>query len=277
MAAPRTSLITGVTHGIGLWTALGLAERGGTVAIVARDPARGETSRRWLAERAPEAAIDLLVADLASMAAVRGLAAEVLARYPRLDLLVNNAGLARDRRQPTADGFETMFAVNCLAPFVLTRALLDRMKASAPARIVNVGSASSDRARIDLGNLQAEKSFSMMGKYGQSKLAMMLWTFELARRLDGTGVTANIVHPGVVATNIGNVGGWKSLAFSALKPFLLSEEQGAETTLHVALAPELATVTGRYFKKKAEAKTNPVAQDRALAAKLWDELERLAP
>jgi NAD(P)-dependent dehydrogenase (short-subunit alcohol dehydrogenase family) len=275
MSDSRVAIVTGATHGIGVWTALGLARRGGTVVIVARDRGRGETSRRWVAERTPGAIVDLLIADLASMNAVRALAAEIRERYPRLDILVNNAGLIRDRRELTEDGFETMFAVNHLAPFLLVHELRDLLTGGAPARIVNLGSAASDRAALALDNLHAEQRFSIMGAYGQSKLALMSCTLELARRLDGTGVTANVVHPGVVATNIGNLGGWKSVVFTLLKPFLISPEKGAETSLHVALAPELAAVTGRYFKGKAEAAPNPIAQDRALAAALWDASMRM--
>jgi NAD(P)-dependent dehydrogenase (short-subunit alcohol dehydrogenase family) len=270
----RIALVTGATHGIGVWTALGLATPGSTIAIVARNKVLGEQTRAWLADRAPAAQIDLLIADLSSLAEVRRLAAAVKARYPRLDLLVNNAGLGRPQRELTPDGFERTFAVNHLAPFVLTLELLDLLKRSAPARIVNVGSQAADRASLDLGNLQAERHFSIMGAYGQSKLALLLFTVELARRLDGTGVTVNIVHPGVVATNIFNLGGVLGLLVTILTPvirlFLLCAEQGAKTTLHVATAPELAGVTGRYFRECREAAPNPLAQDHALAAALWD-------
>jgi retinol dehydrogenase-14 len=270
----KIALVTGATHGIGIWTALGLAGGGGTVGIVARDRARGEAMRQWLMERAPGGHIDLFVADLSSLAEVRKLAGEVKARYPRLDLLINNAGLARDKRELTADGFERIIAVNHLAPFLLTLELLDLLKRSAPARIVNVGSEASDNAKLDLDNLQSEQRFSIMGTYGQSKLAIMMFTFELARRLEGTGVTVNVVHPGVVATNIFNLGGWKGVLVQVLMPlirlFLLSPEQGARTTLHVATAPELATVTGRYFKDSKEAVHNPIADDRALSGALWE-------
>jgi|HubBroStandDraft_1064217.scaffolds.fasta_scaffold00309_6 NAD(P)-dependent dehydrogenase (short-subunit alcohol dehydrogenase family) len=270
----KIALVTGATNGIGIWTALGLGARGTTVAIVARDRIRGEAMQKFLAARAPSARFDLLLADLSSLAEVRRLAGEVRQRYPRLDLLINNAGLARPRRELTADGFERVIAVNHLAPFLLTLELLDLLRHSAPARIVNVGSQASDNAGIDLDNLQSERRFSLMGSYSQSKLAIMLFTFELARRLDGTGVTANVVHPGVVATNIFNLGGWRGAVVGVLTPLikrvLLSPEQGAQTTLHVATAPELATVTGRYFKPPGrEAAPNPIASDRGLAASLW--------
>jgi NAD(P)-dependent dehydrogenase (short-subunit alcohol dehydrogenase family) len=270
----KIALVTGATSGIGIWTALGLAAGGATVAIVARDRGRGEAMQRWLAERAPSGRVDLFIAELSSLTEVRRLAAEVKARYPRLDLLINNAGLGRDRRELTADGFERVIAVNHLAPFLLTLELLDLLRHSAPARIVNVGSEASDRAKIDLDNLQSERHFSLIGSYSQSKLAIMLSTFELARRLAGTGVTANVVHPGVVATNIFNLGGWKGALVGVLMPLikmiLLSPEQGARTTLHVATSPDLASVTGRYWKPPGkEAVSNPLASDRALAAALW--------
>ena len=273
-AASKIALVTGATSGIGIWTALGLARQGYTVAITARDRTKGEATRSWLAERAPAAKIELLMAEMASLDDVRRLAADVKARYGRLDLLVNNAGLIRDRRELTVDGFERIFAVNHLAPFLLTLELLDLLKASAPARIVNVGSEASDNAVLELDNLQSERRFGMMNAYGQSKLGIMLFTFELARRLEGTGVTANVVHPGVVATNIFNLGGWKGGLVAVLGPllrlFLLSPEQGASTTLHVATAPELATVTGKYFKASKEVAPNPRGLDRDLAAALWE-------
>jgi NAD(P)-dependent dehydrogenase (short-subunit alcohol dehydrogenase family) len=273
VTARKIALVTGATNGIGIWTALGLAAGGATVGIVARDRTRGEAMREFLSRRAPSGQIDLFIADLASLAEVRRLAGEVKARYPRLDLLINNAGLARDRRELTADGFELVFAVNHLAPFLLTLELLDLLRHAAPARIVNVGSELSDRAKIDFDNLQSERRYSVLGAYGQSKLALMLFTFELARRLAGSGVTANIVHPGGVATNILDLGGWRGALLTTLKPllklFLLSPEQGARTTLHVSTASELASVTGRYFKASREAVPNPLAADRTLAAALW--------
>jgi NAD(P)-dependent dehydrogenase (short-subunit alcohol dehydrogenase family) len=269
----KIALVTGATNGIGIWTALGLAAGGATVGIVARDRGRGEAMREFLSARAPSGQVDLFIADLSSLAQVRRLAGEVKARYPRLDLLINNAGLARDRRELTIDGFERVFAVNHLAPFLLTLELLDPLRHSAPARIVNVGSELSDRAKIDFDNLQSEQRYSVLGTYGQSKLALMLFTFELARRLEGSGVTVNIVHPGGVATNILDLGGWPGAALKMLAPvlklFLLTPEQGAKTTLYVATAPELATVTGRYFKASREAVANPLAADRKLAANLW--------
>ena len=271
---PKIALVTGATNGIGIWTALGLAQQGYTVGIVARDRTRGTAMRTWLAERAQAGQVDLFLADLSSLAEVRRLADEVKQRYSRLDVLVNNAGLVRDQRELTPDGFERIVAVNHLAPFLLTMELLDLIKRSAPARIVNVGSEASDRAVLDLGNLQSEKQFTMMGAYGQSKLAIMMATFELARRLDGSGVTVNVVHPGVVATNIFDLGGWKGGLVRILMPlirlFLLTPEQGARTTLHVATAAELAGVTGRYFKNSKEAAHNPIADDRTLSAALWE-------
>jgi NAD(P)-dependent dehydrogenase (short-subunit alcohol dehydrogenase family) len=272
--AGKIALVTGATSGIGIWTAAGLAKAGATVVITARDRARGEAVQRDLAGRAPAARIELLIADLASLAGVRRLAADIKERYQRLDILINNAGLMADRRELTVDGFEKVMAVNYLAPFLLTLELVDLVKRSAPARIVNVGSTLSDRALIDLDDLQSERRFSMFGVYAQSKLALLLFTVELARRLEGSGVAVNVVHPGGVATNILRLSGWLGGVVDALRPLLrlalLSPEEGAKTTLHVALAPELASVSGRYFKPPGqEAAPNPVAGDRKLTEALW--------
>lgn len=270
----KIALVTGATSGIGIWTAAGLAKTGATVVITARDRTRGEAVQRDLAAQAPAARIELLIADLGSLAGVRRLAADIKERYQRLDILINNAGLMADRRELTIDGFEKVMAVNYLAPFLLTLELLDLVKRSAPARIVNVGSTLSDRARIDLDDLQSERRFTMFGAYAQSKLALLLFTVELARRLDGSGVAVNVVHPGGVATNILRLSGWLGGVAEALRPLLrlalLSPEDGAKTSLHVALAPELASVSGRYFKPPGrEAAPNPVAADRKLTEALW--------
>jgi NAD(P)-dependent dehydrogenase (short-subunit alcohol dehydrogenase family) len=272
--AGKIALVTGATSGIGTWTAAGLAKAGATVVITARDRARGEAVQRDLAAQAPGARIELLIADLASLAEVRRLAAEIKQRYQRLDILINNAGLMADRRELTVDGFEKVMAVNYLAPFLLTLELIDLVKRSAPARIVNVGSTLSDRALIDLDDLQSERRFTLFGAYAQSKLALLLFTVELARRLEGSNVAVNVVHPGGVATNILRLSGWLGGVVDVLRPVLrlalLSPEAGAKTTLHVALAPELASVSGRYFKPPGqEAAPNPVAGDRTLTAALW--------
>jgi NAD(P)-dependent dehydrogenase (short-subunit alcohol dehydrogenase family) len=272
----RTALVTGATSGIGLYTALGLARASVRVLAVGRDAARLEALRSFIARRAPAARLELFTADLSRLADIPRLAAELRARAPRLDLLINNAGLLRKHRETTSEGHELTLAVNYLAPFRLTGELLGVLAAAAPgARIVNVGSQASDRAGLRLDDLESERGWTTMRAYGQAKLALMVWTFELARRLEGRGITANVVHPGVVATRVGDLGGAFGLAWTLAKPFLLNSAQGAEATLHAALSPSMDGVTGRYFKRDGEARPNRLAGDRALAAALWTRTERL--
>jgi len=271
----RTAFLTGATSGIGRWSALGLARAGYRVIAAGRDRQRGEELRAWVTARVPAAHVEVVTADLSLMAEVRRLAGEVRERAPRLHVLVNNAGLARRSRAVTAEGHELTLAVNHLAPFLLTRALLPPLMAAGQARIVNVGSVASDRARIDLDDLEGARNWSTMRAYGRSKLALMIATFEWARRLDPEAATANVVHPGGVATAIGDIGGVPGLAWRLVKPFLLSPEQGVRTTRHVATSPAVAGVTGRYFKREAPAEPNPLAKDTDLAARLWARTEAM--
>lgn len=274
-ARPPVAVVTGATSGIGQWIALGLLEHGMHVLAVGREPARCDATLAWLRERRPGAAVDMLRADLVSLAQVRALAEQVRERTPALDVLVNNAALFTRRRELTVDGIERTLAVNHVAAFLLTQELLPLLRASDGARIVNVGSASSDGARIALDDLNLAQGWTSVRAYGQSKLAMMLATFELARRVAGAGIIANIVHPGVVGTRIGLVGGVAGLAWRLGRPLLLKPQQGAETPLYVATAPGLAGVSGGYFKKCAPAEPNPVARDPAVAARLWQETEAM--
>jgi len=271
----RTALVTGATGGIGLWTAVGLARMSAEVTIVGRSRERAEAAARFVAERAssPPPAIEL--ADFASLAAVRQLAARVRERHPVLHLLVNNAGSMVPRRQVTVDGYESTFAVNHLAPFLLTNLLLSSLRAGAPSRIVTVASTAHQRGRIDFDDLMATRRYGAMGAYSNSKLANILFTLELSRRLAGTGVVANSVHPGVVATGFGAVGGAWGLAWRLARPFLLTAEQGAATTLHVATAPDLAAVSGQYFARSRPVTPTRAARDAAVAARLWRESEAL--
>jgi NAD(P)-dependent dehydrogenase (short-subunit alcohol dehydrogenase family) len=268
--AGRTCLVTGATSGIGEETALGLARRGARVVIVGRSRQRGERSLARICAESGNDAARLLLADLASLAEIRRLAQQVLEACPRLQLLVNNAALVTLRRTTTVDGFETMFAVNHLAYFALTNLLLERLVASAPARIVSVASNAHRYGRIDLDDLQSERRFGPMHSYGRTKFANILFTTELARRLEGTGVTANCLHPGGVATRLGRDNGLLGrLATGLLKPFLLSPARGAACSLHLATAPELEGVSGRYFAKLRETRPSPGAQDPELARRLW--------
>jgi NAD(P)-dependent dehydrogenase (short-subunit alcohol dehydrogenase family) len=274
----RTAVVTGANAGIGLWTALGLAKAGAHVIMMCRDPHRGEDARGLVARSASRKP-DLVIADFASLKTVRDAAARILDRNPEIHILVNNAGLFAPRRELTADGYETTIAVNHLAPFFLTNALLPALeKAGEPrryARIVTVASEAARRASIDLGDLMESRRYTMMSAYAQSKLANILFTKELARRLPPRPISANCLHPGVVATNIGNKGGVVGAAWSLLKPAFLSPERGAWNSLFVATSPTIEGVSGAYFVKQRSAAPNPLADDPAIAARLWAESQRL--
>ena len=268
--AGRTVLVTGGTGGIGLATAAGLAELGARVGIVGRDPARTKTAAERL--RGSGGEVDVFVADLSSQQEVRRLAKEVLAAYPRLDVLVNNVGGYWATRHTTVDGLEHTFAVNHLAPFLLTNLLLDRLRASAPARVVTVSSGAQAMGTIDFDDLQGEHDYSGQRAYNQSKLANVMFTYELARRLRGSGVTANALHPGVVRTNFGREDskGWMRLLLPVIRPFLKSPERGAATSLYLASSPDVEGVSGRYFANSKPKTSSNASQDTTAAARLWD-------
>jgi NAD(P)-dependent dehydrogenase (short-subunit alcohol dehydrogenase family) len=268
----RTVLITGATTGIGKATAIELAHRGAELVLVARDPKKAEATLAAIRARTPDARLDVLYADLSSLAEVRKLATEFQARHPRLHVLLNNAGAIVMERRLTVDGFEQTFAVNHLAYFLLTNLLLDRLKASAPARIINVASGAHRSGRIDFDDLQHEKRFSGYGAYCDSKLANILFTRELARRIEGSGVTANCLRPGLVATGFGQGEGTKLFkwAFKLGKPFMLSPEKGAATSIYLASSPEVEGQNGLYWGKCKPARPWPRALDDASAKRLWD-------
>jgi NAD(P)-dependent dehydrogenase (short-subunit alcohol dehydrogenase family) len=273
--AGRSCLVTGATSGIGEETALGLARLGARVGLVGRSRERGERALARIRSASGSPAVELLLADLSQLAEVRRLADEVLERYEALHVLVNNAGVVQLHRTTTPDGHETTFAVNHLAPFLLTLLLLPRMRASAPARIVNVASDAHRFGALDPDDLENER-WGAARAYGRSKSANILFTCELARRLEGSGVTANCLHPGAVATRLGkNNGRLGRLVTSLLAPFFLSPARGAATSLHVAAAPELEGVSGRYFKRSREAVAAPASRDPALARRLWQESCRM--
>ena len=265
-------LITGGTNGIGLAAAQMLAARGANVAIVGRNEGRTQAAAaRIRAVAAAGVAVGTFIADLSSQAAVRKLAAEVRSRYPRLDVLVNNAGAMYTTRQLTADGIEQTWAVNHLAPFLLTTLLLDRLEASAPARIVTTASDAHRGAQLPFEDLNAEHSYRGFGRYGQTKLANILFTLELARRLEGSGVTANCFHPGLVASGFNrNNGLLMRLAMTVLAPVSRSSEKGAETLVWLATSPQVAQTSGAYFVDERPATPSPAGQDREAAQRLWD-------
>jgi len=276
VAAERVAIVTGATAGIGLYTALGLARQGMRLVIVGRDPGRTERARRLVAERSGSDRVETALADFASLAAVRRLAKALLAGHERIDLLVNNAGLISPRFQLSKDGYELTFAVNHLAPFLLTNLLLERLKASAPARVVTVASEAHRRNRIDVGDLTRPRDWTMSRGYGRSKLCNILFTRELASRLDPDEVVATCLHPGMVATGIGQRGGVLELGWRVLKPFMLRPEKGAETSVFLATAPDPRRFHGGYVIRKALTQPDPAALDSGLARRLWDESARLA-
>lgn len=271
--AGKRVLITGATNGIGLAAAKELARLGAKLAIVARSEGRAADALRQIKDASgPGGDVDVLLADLASQTSVRRLAAELLERYPKLDVLVNNAGAVNSSRQVTEDGIELTWAVNHLAPFLLTTLLLDRLQKNAPARIVTTSSQAHQGARIPFNDMAAERSYGSFGfrRYSETKLANILFTLELARRLESTGVTANCFHPGVVASGFNrNNSTLMSLAMTIVKPFSRSPEKGAETLVWLADSQQVSGVSGGYFVDMRRVSPSAAAQDAEAARRLW--------
>jgi retinol dehydrogenase-12 len=272
----KVCLLTGATRGIGLAAADALARTGLTLVLVGREKSRVEETVRAVRTATGHGQVDGLVADLSLRSEVRRLAKEVHSRYPRLDVLINNAGAIFTRREETAEGTEKTVALNHLGYFLLTLELLDLLKASAPSRVVNVASEAHRGMRLDMEDLQNRKRYSGLRVYGQSKLMNILFTTELARRLAGTGVTVNTLHPGVVATGFGqNTPGLFKFLVRLAAPFMTTPEKGAETLVYLATSPEVEGVTGKYFVKSRQARPSPTSRDPELAGKLWVASERL--
>ncbi|MBK5098339.1 MAG: SDR family NAD(P)-dependent oxidoreductase [Gemmatimonadetes bacterium] len=262
----QTVLVTGANAGIGRATATELARRGARVLMACRDGARGTEARAALMADVPGARTELLVADLSSGAGVRSLAAQTLQHTDRLDVLVNNAGVFTRKYTPTAAGLETQFAVNHLAPFLLTNLLRDLLVKSAPARVVTVSSEAHKRGQIRFDDLQGAQNYSGMKAYSQSKLANLLFNRELARRFGGTGVTANALHPGVIATQLLLTG---FAPIRLLRPFLKTPDAGARTSVFLAVAPAVERLTGLYFVDFEPARPSQAARDDGAARRLW--------
>lgn len=277
----KTVIVTGGNNGIGLETAVGLARLGAHVVITARNQAKGEAALADIKNRSESNNVELMLADFASLASIRRFVEKFKAHHDRLDVLVNNAGGINTSRSETLDGFETTFGVNHLGYFLVTNLLLDVIKASAPARIVSVSSGAHLRSKgMNFDDLNAEQSYRGMGVYGRSKLANVLFTYELARRLEGSGVTANCLHPGVVRSGFGqNNGGLTSLAFKSfytlLRPLTKSNAQGAETSIYLASSPEVEGVTGKYFANSKETQSSPASHDEEAAKRLWEVSEQM--
>ncbi len=274
----KVCMVTGANSGIGKATALELAQRGATVVMVCRDHARGEQARSEITTKSGNNAVDLLLADLSSQQSIRQLVEHFQQHYTHLHVLINNAGATfPGRRRETVDGLEMTFAVNYLAPFLLTHLLLDLLTASAPARIVNVSSDSHRSGSIQLDDLQAEKLYRPMRTYPQAKLAVVLFTYELARRLQGTEVTANCLHPGFVATNFAQSDGGPAvrLLVKVLGSFGTSPQEGAKTSIYLASSPEVEGVTGQYFVKSIPRRSAAISYDESLQRQLWEQSAKL--
>lgn len=269
----RHAVVTGATSGIGREAARAIARAGYSLTLVVRDLAKGEATRSELARESGAGAVSLLRCNFASLASIREAAKTLLARNEPIHVLLNNAGMILQQREETVDGLEATFAVNHLGYYLFTRLLLDRIVASAPARIVNVASTAHryPRGGLDFDDLQSTRGYGAMRAYGRSKLANILFTRELARRLAGSGVTVNALHPGAVGTGFGTNNGTLARALMWLgRPFLRTPEQGARTSVHLCLSPDVDGMTGRYYANEREATPNRSACDDAAAARLWE-------
>jgi NAD(P)-dependent dehydrogenase (short-subunit alcohol dehydrogenase family) len=272
----KTVVVTGGTSGIGAVAAEKLAQMGARIVLIARDKSRAGTTLKRLRKLGPRLAHSVHYADLTRLAEMKRVATQIASQEPRIDVLINNAGALFASREVTEDGLEYTFALNHMAYFVVTEGLRERLIASAPARIVNTASAAHHGAILDFDDLQSKKSFSALKTYGRSKLCNILFTRELARRLQGTGVTANCLHPGFVATRFADQsGGLISYFVWLAKFFAISPEKGAETIVHLASSPDVAGVTGKYFDGcRATNPSLPASDDRG--ASLWQRSAALA-
>jgi NAD(P)-dependent dehydrogenase (short-subunit alcohol dehydrogenase family) len=273
----KTVVATGATSGIGEVAVLALAGLGARIVFIARDEARAKATMQKLEAKAPGLGHRVHLADLSSMAETRKVSEAIAANEPRIDVLINNAGALFSGRRVTPEGLELTFALNHMAYFVLTEALRDKLIASAPARIVSTSSSAHQGASLDFSDLQSANGYGGYKAYGRSKLANILFTRELARRLAGTGVTANCLHPGAVATRFGDEsGGLIGLLIRVLRLSFISPEQGADTIVYLASSPEVANTSGGYFVKRKMTEPSAAAHDDGAAKSLWAESEKLA-
>jgi len=268
----KICVVTGSNSGIGRETALALAGMGATVVMAVRNQERGQKARTEIVDKTGNKATDMMICDVSSKESIRNFVRTFTSKYDRLDVLINNAGAVFFKRQTTVDGFERMLAVDYLGPFLLTHELLPLLKSSAPSRIVNVSSGLHKSGKVDLDDLQSEKSYDGMNVYLNAKLMLLMFTYVLARRLEATGVTVNAVLPGFAATNLGKGGGSlrQSIAFKLVRPMQISAKRGAETSVYLASSNEVKNVTGKCFFKKKETKTTPISYDQELQERLWN-------
>jgi len=280
----KICLVTGSNSGIGKETAIDLAKMGATVVMVVRSKERGEKSQKEIVKQSGNSSVDLMICDLSSMESIRQFSEEFKKKYKRLDVLVNNAGAVFSRREVTPEGFERTFAVNYLGPFLLTHQLLNLLKSSAPSRIINVSSGLAKDGKVNLDDLQGENitgkksvSHARSPFYANTKLMLILYTYELARSLKGSGVTANVLLPGFTATNLGKNSGSlrSSIMFKMVRPMQQSAKKGAETSIYLASSDEVKGIAGKCFAKKKETTTCPASYDEDLQRRLWIKTESL--
>src|SRR2546428_6497944 len=273
----KICMVTGANSGIGKATALELAQMGATVVMVCRDRARGEEAKSEITMKSRNNAVDLLLADLSSQQSIRQLVGNFQHHYTHLHVLINNAGATFPGRRETVDGLEMTLAVNYLAPFLLTNLLLDVLKNSAPARIINVDSDNHRFVRLDMQDLQLKRRYGFLRAYGRSKLALLLFTYELARQLQGTGITVNALEPGPTSTTFGRKGAGPvaRLLLKLVSSLFSSPEKGAQTSIYLASSPEVETITGKYFVKSIPRRSSARSYDESLQCQLWEESAKL--
>lgn len=275
----KICMVTGANRGIGKATAVGLAKLGANVVMVCRDPDRGNAARDAVIQASNNESINLMLVDLSSQSSIRHMAQEFLDKYPQLHVLVNNAGTYRTRRALTEDGIEIHFAVNYLAPFLLTNLLIEALKAGTPSRVVNLAGIYHRKATLNFDDLMSEKSYNASEANKQAKLALVIFTYELARRLEGTGVTVNCLHPGAVATDPmqsdPDTSPIQTFFYQLMKPFFASPEKGAEPSIYLSTSPDLEGVTGKFFDRMEEATSSPESHDLTIAGRLWEVSEKL--
>lgn len=268
----KVCIVTGSNSGIGKETALALAGINATVVMAVRNQEKGEIAKNEIINKTENRMTDLIICDLASLTSIRNFAKEFAAKYDRLDVLINNAGAVINNRQTTVDGFERNFAVDYLGPVLLTHELLPLLKSSAPSRIINLTSGLYKSGKVDFYDLQAEKDYNGMQAYRNAKMMILMFTYELARRLEGTGVTVNAVQPGFVATNLGkNTGSLgQAISYKLVRVLQTSARKGAETSVYLASSNEVKNVTGKCFRKMQVTETSPASNDREMQKRLWE-------
>ena len=271
----RICLITGFTSGIGKETAFGLAGKGATLILICRDKAKGEEVIKEIKNKTGNSNLHLYIADLSSQKEIRRVATEIKEQHPVIDVLINNAGGINEKHELTEDGIELTFAVNHLAYFMLTLLLLDNVKSSGYARIINVASDAHQFSKLDFDDLNSTNSFNPMKVYGMTKLANIMFTYEMARKLNDTHVSVNAMHPGGVNTNFGKNMKGVAGAYFRLSPFSRKPEKGAETVIWLASSPEVEGVSGKYFMDKKEKKSNSFSYNKDAQKKLWEESEKM--